>query len=172
MPYLTATEQTVVATKVIVKYGRLRATAPGEIAGVVNNVDMATGAFSVIEPGLGLIGVTVNRHTHYKFVGHVFRHAIKRAEHVLITGVRHAGSINPARVRDLRRFLQIHHVGAVLVQLRRAGSKTIVAWVTKALGPPTHALHGGDLWIVRKGELSRYRQPPILAADRFAKPAG
>ncbi|MCU1489916.1 MAG: hypothetical protein JWM85_1321 [Acidimicrobiaceae bacterium] len=151
LPYLEPTNRTIVATRVVVGDAPNALGGRPALSGVIANVNYATGDFYVIKHGLALEGVQVTAKTRYVEPLHHRRGInVLRADEVTVYGTSAAGTLGPRRVDDLRRFLRLHHVGAVLVQRGRVDSAAVLSWVREAIGAPTSSLRGGDLWILPK----------------------
>ncbi|MCU1493974.1 MAG: hypothetical protein JWO62_1738 [Acidimicrobiaceae bacterium] len=168
LPYLVPTAHTVMATRIVVERGRVThaPSAKATITGVVENANPATGSFFVITGHLGLTGVTVGPKTVYVEPRALSRSPflrIVRADRVFVYGRVIAGTITPRRVADLRTFLRIHNVGAVVVQLGRVDSTEVAAWVRDAIGAPTRTLANSETWLHVGELLTGTRGRPELA---------
>jgi hypothetical protein len=158
IPYLAPTTETVDAQIIVIGPARARfgSTRPA-VSGIVQNADPHTRSFYVVGRHGELVGVDAHRSTRYFPTTRSpapFR-SVARGEHVVVFGPTGPGTLGPRRVRDLRAFLRRYDVGAVLVQLGRHDSTLVVGWLTRAIGPPARAGHGGDLWTGVQHELRR-----------------
>ncbi len=154
IPYLAPTTETVDAATVVVGEPRARSgSAHPAISGVVQNADPRTRSFYVVGRDGDLVGVDAHRWTRYLSADDLpltrspapFR-SVTRGERVAVFGRTGVGTLGARRVRDLRIFLRRYDVGAVLVELGRHDSKLVVDWLTRAIGRPTRAGRGGDIW--------------------------
>ncbi|MCU1494325.1 MAG: hypothetical protein JWO62_2089 [Acidimicrobiaceae bacterium] len=156
VPYLAPTTETVVAASIVIgPHHTTTGSGPPAVSGVVQNANPRTRSFYVVGTHGQLIGVVARRVTHYlprPRSARPFR-AVRRGEHVTVYGTPQSGTVDRRHVADLRRFLRIHHVDAVLVELGRHDSSEVVAWMTDAIGPPTKSGGGGAIWVAVQRDL-------------------
>ncbi|HXZ83785.1 MAG TPA: hypothetical protein VED84_08675 [Acidimicrobiales bacterium] len=167
LPYLAPTVEFVNATEIVVA-GHAAATAGRRpaVTGVVESINRVTHEFFVAESDGDYVKVRATPQTRY--AGAVRRGArfrnVARDERVVVYGPTMPGTVDPRRVADLRSFLGLHHVDAVVVELGQPDSNLVVKWVSAALGPPSRARRGGDLWLDVAADLAR--------RDRAGSPRG
>jgi hypothetical protein len=65
---------------------------------------------------------------------------------VIVSGPSTTGTVTPELTAQLREFLSRNHVGAVAIQLGLRDSWEIGVWVSDAIGKPTLAGAGGEIW--------------------------
>ncbi|HUZ21373.1 MAG TPA: hypothetical protein VMU75_12450 [Acidimicrobiales bacterium] len=180
LPYLEPTARTVVARLVVVETARAVASRArtATLRGIVDNVNLGNGSFYVIDPrGLGLTGVTVTPTTRFIDPGPLASPLLRvqRGDRVAVYGRLVAGTVDPHRVLDLRSFVRLHHVSAIVVELGRIGSTEVAAWMRDAFGAPSRVRPGGEIWLhpqpparhlvaSRARHRSRPRHPPTLVA--------
>jgi hypothetical protein len=151
VPDLAPTTETVHATAIVIGD---RPPPPGTrghpvLTGVVQSSQPRSRSFYVVAANGELVGVTARRVTRYSPATHSTRpfRAVRRGERVTVYGSTGPGTLDRKTIADLRSFLRKHGVGAVLVELGRDDSATVVAWVTDALGRPSSDRGGGALWL-------------------------
>ena len=188
LPYLEPTTRTVVAHLVVVESARVPAGTAGSatLRGIVDNVNLGNGSFYVIDPrGLGLTGVTLTPTTRFVEPGLLVSPLLRvqRGDRVAVYGRVVAGTVNPHRVLDLRSFVGLHHVSAIVVELGRIGSTEVAAWMRAAFGAPSRVRSGGEIWLhprpparhliaARARHLSHPVRAPALVAAVAHRPAG
>lgn len=145
VPYLAPAVATVVASRVVVERG---SPAGAAVTGIVQNVNRDGGSFIVATKANDLVQVDFTALTDFE-VGtrpSSWSNTPVRGERVVVYGSVGAGTIDRTRVRHLRAFLFLNKVNAVIVELERPGSRTVADWVADAIGRPTRALAGADIW--------------------------
>lgn len=94
------------------------------------------------------VWVSVSLQTRYLEHGVVARrlHGVIPGAWVLVVGTRTTGTVTPALVSELRVFLRVNKVQAIVIQLGLRDAWEIGVWVRRAIGAPTIAGQGGEIW--------------------------
>jgi hypothetical protein len=176
VPYVAPTAETVVASAVVIDGARPVHHIVGRpvAVGVVENTSPRARSFYLVAADNELIGVTARRVTRYvpgRPGPRPFR-AIARGDRVVVYGRVERGTITAHHVADLRRFLADHHVDVVLIDLEATDGRTVAAWVTAAIGPPTRARGGAALWLEVPDNRRVEAVEPARSPARHPKGAG
>ncbi len=145
VPYLAPATATVIARRVVVEPGSPTNAAA---SGIVQNVNRVVGSFILATKTNDLIQVDFTALTDF-LVGTrpaSWTDTPTRGEHVVVYGSIGPGTIDKRRVAHLRSFLFLNQVNAIVVEMRRPGSRAVAAWVSAAIGPPDRARPGAQIW--------------------------
>jgi hypothetical protein len=162
LPYLAPTVEFVNATRIVVAGSAAPPTGRGHpaVTGVVESVNRVVGEFFVAEADGDYVKVRATPQTRY--AGVVTRAAgfanVARGERVFVYGPTMPGTVDPRRVEDLRTFLGLHKVDAVIVETGEPDSLLVAKWVTEALGPASRVRPGGDLWLDVAADLASHHR--------------
>jgi hypothetical protein len=120
---------------------------PGTYRGVVIGTDPSTRTF-YIKHGYDPIAVHVDAATTYteRWAPVPSLAGVVAGEVVTVTGSAAPGSITPQLVGALRLYLRNAGAQAVIVGLGTTDAGPIAAWFRDALGPPTRAGGGAEIW--------------------------
>jgi hypothetical protein len=145
VPYLAPATATVIARRVVVEEG---SPAGAAASGIVQNVNRVVGSFIVATKANDLVQVDFTALTDF-FVGKresSWATTPTRGEHVVAYGSLEPGTIDRRRIAQLRTFLFLNKVNALVVEMGRPGSRTVAGWVSAAIGPPDIARTGAEVW--------------------------
>ncbi|MGB9112787.1 MAG: hypothetical protein WCF24_08690 [Acidimicrobiales bacterium] len=145
VPYLAPATASVTARRVVVEPG---SPVNAAASGVVQSVNRVVGSFILANKANNLIQVGFTALTDFR-VGtreSSWTTTPTRGEHVVVYGSVGPATIGKRRVAQLRTFLFLNQVNAVVVEMGRPGSRTIAAWVSAAIGPPDRARPGAQIW--------------------------
>jgi len=98
--------------------------------------------------------------------------SLRPRDRVIVTGYTTTGTINSTTTELLRAFIVVHRVQAVVVDLGLRDSGTIAHWFRLALGPPSRAGAGGEIWLNASTKAVRQRprifhsRHPVAIASR------
>ena len=86
-------------------------------------------------------------------------------QNLLITGRETTGTVNPKTERQLREFIINNRVQTVVVDLGLRDSSEIAHWFTEAIGKPSRAGAGGEIWLdaTAKAQQAQNGHPPVVA---------
>ena len=92
--------------------------------------------------------VSISRQTRYIDHGESVRrlHGVIPGAWVVVSGKRTAGTVTSQLVSDLRQFLRNNKVQDIAIQLGLRDAWEIGIWVRRAIGMPTVAGDGGEIW--------------------------
>ncbi len=85
---------------------------------------------------------------------------LRPLDHVVITGTENQGTINAVSVAHLRTYILANRVNDVVVDLGLLDSGEIARWFRLALGPPTRAGAGGEIWLNAEAKAAAYGGQP------------
>jgi hypothetical protein len=149
LPDLVATERTVVATRVV---ALARGAAPpnGAQPAVVGRIGsfLANGTFYIEPNHYQPVQVEVSAATHFidAAAHNVTFASVLRDRRIAVYGRVTAGTVTPAMITGLRKFLVHNHVQSVIVGLGVTDGWVVGQWVKAAIGRPSRAGQGGLLW--------------------------
>jgi hypothetical protein len=148
-PFNIATNKSITATTVTVDRDGVHGPtgAAATLSGAVIGVEPKNGVFFV-RHGFTPIEVKVSPTTQFveRWAKDPSLAGIAPGEIVTVTGSVGPGTITPAVVGELRAFLRHAQVQAVVVGLGTTDGWTVAQWFTDALGPPTRAGGGAEIW--------------------------
>jgi hypothetical protein len=151
LPGIVATGKSITATNVtVIEKGRYSPQlSSNQVTGKVQSIDLIDNDFVV--DAKHYVPVTVNVQPATTFsVGHAINPtlaAIAPGMRVQVSGPEGAGTVNATTTAMLRSFVLQNHVNVVIVQLGRRDSGEIARWFRDALGQPTRAGAGGEIWL-------------------------
>lgn len=136
---------------------RPRVARNGGMLGQVTFVDARDDVFIIDEDPRTPVRVAISRKTTYVHHGAAAPRlaGVVPGAWVVVTGRRTIGTVNSALVGQLRTFLRVNNVQDVVIQLGLRDAWEIGLWVRKAIGMPTVAGAGGEIWTDVQGRLQR-----------------
>ena len=150
LPDLVATAESITATKVIVLRGRAQPPAgpAPTLVGFVNSINSKTKTLYVARNRLLPENVIVGPSTRYveSWAKVPALAGIAPGDRVAVYGKSGVGTVDPTTVLELRRFLIANHVRSVIVGLGITDGWDVGMWVREAIGPPTRAGNGSEIW--------------------------
>ena len=161
LPDLVATAQSIDARQVRVLPAGTKTHGTSPVAGVL------VGRIGSIAHRARLIYVFPNRFTpiavHFAATTSYIEPGVPRpsikglvpGEIVQVTGPVGPGTINAQMVQELRSYLQGNHVDAVVLGLGVTDATEIVKWFRAAIGRPTQAGGGAEIWANVPAQLRR-----------------
>lgn len=170
VPNLTATDESVIAHSI----GYFRGTArfhfkPHAFTAVmtIDSIDTKNSTFIAWVKRLHPILIKVSSSTIFRDMGqrHTNITGLVAGAHVLVTGTTKPGTVNARTAELLRQFLRNNKVDDVVVDLGLRDSGVIANWFKLALGPPTRAGAGGEIWLNAAARASRPVPTATSAAD-------
>jgi hypothetical protein len=148
-PVAIAVSRTVHASSVVVDRDGVK--GPHESKTTFRGVVIATVPKShliYIRHGYNPIGIEVGSATHYveRWAKVPSLAGVVPGELITVTGATGPGNITPRLVGQLREYLRAAHVQAVIVGLGTIDAGPVASWFRDALGPPTRAGGGAEIW--------------------------
>lgn len=152
VPNLTATDQTVIASSIGFVRSAVHIHPRRNVFSAIMTIDsIDTRANTVVAwvKRLHPVLITVNSSTVFQNMGHRRKNinGLLIGAQVLVTGSVAAGTIDSHAVVLLRQFIINNRVDDVVVDLGLRDSVTIAKWFKRALGPPSRAGAGGEVWL-------------------------
>jgi len=148
---LVATSTSVTATEVVVLRdgARLPAGRTPALVGHVDSVNAKAKTLYVAKKRFSPENVVVGAATAYveTWARHPSLNGVAPGETVAVYGKTGTGTVNPTTVLELRHFLFKNHVQSVIVGLGITDGWEVGNWFKAALGPPTRAGGGGEIWV-------------------------
>lgn len=149
---VVATAETLEAERVIVERTGAKRPHPllaADVVGRVASVDQRQGSFVIDVTNTKPVGVAVGRQTVYVEPGarRPSLVGVAPGRWVIVSGRATTGTVNPHTVAELRTFLAVNHVQAVVDDLGLRDSWEIGIWIRDAIGRPDRAGGGGEIWI-------------------------
>jgi hypothetical protein len=152
IPDATASATTFLATSVVeIKKGVhfTRSVNTTALHATIDSVNTQNGTFVVWAKRLDPVIVQTSQLTSYT-IHNVHNPDLGRLhpkDNVIITGVTTIGTVNPTTTAQLRQFIISNRVQAVVVDLGIRDSGEIARWFRDAIGRPTRAGAGGEIWL-------------------------
>lgn len=149
---VVATAKTIEAARVIIEpphSKRPHALVAADTVGRVISVDAKTDSFVIDISNVIPESVSVAASTVFVDAGakRPSLAGVAAGKWVIVSGATTSGTVTPALVGELRTFLRVNHVDAVVVDLGIHDAWEIGIWMRDALGKPTRAGGGGLIWI-------------------------
>ncbi|HUY07213.1 MAG TPA: hypothetical protein VMU99_08145 [Acidimicrobiales bacterium] len=115
----------------------------------IDSVDTAHNTFIAWVKRLHPILVEVNPSTKFHDMGRGRPNieGLVAGAHVLVTGTTTTGTVNTHSAQLLREFIRQNRVNDVVIDLGLRDSGVVAQWFRLALGPPTRAGAGGEVWL-------------------------
>jgi hypothetical protein len=122
---------------------------PTELDATIDSVNTKNGSMIVWVNRLEPILVDTSKTTRYlgRNAQHLGLDGLTPKEHIVIDGTESTGTVDPKTVAQLRTFVIDNRVQSVIVDLGLMDSGEVAHWFRLALGRPTRAGAGGEIWL-------------------------